>query len=73
MDPFVAGSSSPARPGTPLAACSTPPPPPPRPPSRPKLPPGKPAVADVVGAVVRECGVQGGMHAGWEGAAFLVW
>ncbi|KAM6078310.1 SH3-containing GRB2-like protein 3-interacting protein 1 isoform 4-T4 [Theristicus caerulescens] len=41
------GSSSPARPGTPLAACSTPPPPPPRPPSRPKLPPGKPAVADV--------------------------
>lgn len=45
---FVAGSSSPARPGTPLAACSTPPPPPPRPPSRPKLPPGKPGVADVV-------------------------
>uniref|UniRef100_A0A672UUS1 SH3-containing GRB2-like protein 3-interacting protein 1 n=1 Tax=Strigops habroptila TaxID=2489341 RepID=A0A672UUS1_STRHB len=44
----VAGSSSPARPGTPLATCSTPPPPPPRPPSRPKLPPGKPAVADVV-------------------------
>ncbi|XP_067996961.1 SH3-containing GRB2-like protein 3-interacting protein 1 isoform X7 [Melanerpes formicivorus] len=42
------GSSSPARPGTPLAACGTPPPPPPRPPSRPKLPPGKPtAVADV--------------------------
>ncbi|XP_057255190.1 SH3-containing GRB2-like protein 3-interacting protein 1 isoform X5 [Pezoporus wallicus] len=41
------GSSSPARPGTPLATCSTPPPPPPRPPSRPKLPPGKPAVADV--------------------------
>ncbi|CAN0193834.1 unnamed protein product [Bubo scandiacus] len=43
----TSGSSSPARPGTPLAACSTPPPPPPRPPSRPKLPPGKPAVADV--------------------------
>ncbi|XP_015726314.1 SH3-containing GRB2-like protein 3-interacting protein 1 isoform X8 [Coturnix japonica] len=41
------GSSSPARPGTPLAACSTPPPPPPRPPSRPKLPPGKPSVADL--------------------------
>nr|XP_047918130.1 SH3-containing GRB2-like protein 3-interacting protein 1 isoform X11 [Anser cygnoides] len=41
------GSSSPARPGTPLAACGTPPPPPPRPPSRPKLPPGKPAVADL--------------------------
>ncbi|KAM7107162.1 SH3-containing GRB2-like protein 3-interacting protein 1 isoform 2-T2 [Ciconia maguari] len=41
------GSSSPARPGTPLATCGTPPPPPPRPPSRPKLPPGKPAVADV--------------------------
>ncbi|OPJ76954.1 SH3-containing GRB2-like protein 3-interacting protein 1 isoform B [Patagioenas fasciata monilis] len=41
------GSSSPARPGTPLAACSTPPPPPPRPPSRPKLPPGKPSVTDV--------------------------
>ncbi|NXG48950.1 SGIP1 protein, partial [Psilopogon haemacephalus] len=41
------GSTS-ARPGTPLAACGTPPPPPPRPPSRPKLPPGKPtAVADV--------------------------
>ncbi|NWR93473.1 SGIP1 protein, partial [Furnarius figulus] len=45
--PFVAGSSSPARPGTPLATCGTPPPPPPRPPSRPKLPPGKPPVADV--------------------------
>ncbi|NXI43282.1 SGIP1 protein, partial [Galbula dea] len=44
----ASGSSSPARPGTPLAACSTPPPPPPRPPSRPKLPPGKPtAVTDV--------------------------
>ncbi|NXE77862.1 SGIP1 protein, partial [Cochlearius cochlearius] len=43
----TSGSSSPARPGTPLAACSTPPPPPPRPPSRPKLPPGKPGVADV--------------------------
>ncbi|NWR61647.1 SGIP1 protein, partial [Bucorvus abyssinicus] len=43
----TSGSSSPARPGTPLAACSTPPPPPPRPPSRPKLPPGKPTVADV--------------------------
>ncbi|NXC67800.1 SGIP1 protein, partial [Anhinga anhinga] len=43
----TSGSSSPARPGTPLAACSTPPPPPPRPPSRPKLPPGKPAVTDV--------------------------
>uniref|UniRef100_A0A8V0ZXR8 SH3-containing GRB2-like protein 3-interacting protein 1 n=1 Tax=Gallus gallus TaxID=9031 RepID=A0A8V0ZXR8_CHICK len=41
------GSSSPARPGTPLAACGTPPPPPPRPPSRPKLPPGKPSVADL--------------------------
>ncbi|XP_040421299.1 SH3-containing GRB2-like protein 3-interacting protein 1 isoform X6 [Cygnus olor] len=41
------GSSSPARPGTPLAACGTPPPPPPRPPSRPKLPPGKPAVTDL--------------------------
>uniref|UniRef100_A0A8C9L9A0 SH3-containing GRB2-like protein 3-interacting protein 1 n=1 Tax=Pavo cristatus TaxID=9049 RepID=A0A8C9L9A0_PAVCR len=40
-------SSSPARPGTPLAACGTPPPPPPRPPSRPKLPPGKPSVADL--------------------------
>uniref|UniRef100_A0A8C0UGY0 SH3-containing GRB2-like protein 3-interacting protein 1 n=1 Tax=Cyanistes caeruleus TaxID=156563 RepID=A0A8C0UGY0_CYACU len=46
--PFVAGSSSPARPGTPLATCGTPPPPPPRPPSRPKLPPGKPPVSDVV-------------------------
>ncbi|KFO82255.1 SH3-containing GRB2-like 3-interacting protein 1, partial [Cuculus canorus] len=43
----ASGSSSPARPGTPLAACGTPPPPPPRPPSRPKLPPGKPAVTDV--------------------------
>ncbi|XP_010189435.1 PREDICTED: SH3-containing GRB2-like protein 3-interacting protein 1, partial [Mesitornis unicolor] len=43
----TSGSSSPARPGTPLAACGTPPPPPPRPPSRPKLPPGKPPVADV--------------------------
>ncbi|XP_075280395.1 SH3-containing GRB2-like protein 3-interacting protein 1 [Opisthocomus hoazin] len=43
----TSGSSSPARPGTPLAACGTPPPPPPRPPSRPKLPPGKPAVTDV--------------------------
>ncbi|OPJ76955.1 SH3-containing GRB2-like protein 3-interacting protein 1 isoform C [Patagioenas fasciata monilis] len=43
----TSGSSSPARPGTPLAACSTPPPPPPRPPSRPKLPPGKPSVTDV--------------------------
>ncbi|NXX82400.1 SGIP1 protein, partial [Urocolius indicus] len=43
----TSGSSSPARPGTPLAACSTPPPPPPRPPSRPKLPPGKPGVADM--------------------------
>uniref|UniRef100_A0A669PZG7 SH3-containing GRB2-like protein 3-interacting protein 1 n=1 Tax=Phasianus colchicus TaxID=9054 RepID=A0A669PZG7_PHACC len=41
------GSSSPARPSTPLATCSTPPPPPPRPPSRPKLPPGKPSVADL--------------------------
>ncbi|NWZ33890.1 SGIP1 protein, partial [Brachypodius atriceps] len=40
-------SSSPARPGTPLATCGTPPPPPPRPPSRPKLPPGKPPVSDV--------------------------
>ncbi|NWH40827.1 SGIP1 protein, partial [Chloropsis hardwickii] len=40
-------SSSPARPGTPLAPCGTPPPPPPRPPSRPKLPPGKPPVSDV--------------------------
>ncbi|NXG20723.1 SGIP1 protein, partial [Grallaria varia] len=38
----ASGSSSPARPGTPLAAS-----PPPRPPSRPKLPPGKPPVADV--------------------------
>lgn len=55
---FVAGSSSPARPGTPLAACGTPPPPPPRPPSRPKLPPGKPAVADLVGAALR-LGVRG--------------
>lgn len=45
---FLAGSSSPARPGTPLAPCGTPPPPPPRPPSRPKLPPGKPPVSDVV-------------------------
>ncbi|NXA03900.1 SGIP1 protein, partial [Sapayoa aenigma] len=43
----TSGSSSPARPGTPLATCGTPPPPPPRPPSRPKLPPGKPPVADV--------------------------
>ncbi|XP_077641433.1 SH3-containing GRB2-like protein 3-interacting protein 1 isoform X3 [Lonchura striata] len=43
----ASGSSSPARPGTPLATCGTPPPPPPRPPSRPKLPPGKPAVSDV--------------------------
>ncbi|NXD30527.1 SGIP1 protein, partial [Spelaeornis formosus] len=43
----ASGSSSPARPGTPLAACGTPPPPPPRPPSRPKLPPGKPPVSDV--------------------------
>ncbi|XP_036410626.1 SH3-containing GRB2-like protein 3-interacting protein 1 isoform X2 [Megalops cyprinoides] len=42
------GSSSPARPATPLAGSSpTPPPPPPRPPSRPKLPPGKPSVGDV--------------------------
>ncbi|RXM96993.1 SH3-containing GRB2-like protein 3-interacting protein 1 [Acipenser ruthenus] len=42
------GSSSPARPATPLASCSTtPPPPPPRPPSRPKLPPGKPGAGDV--------------------------
>ncbi|NXY56135.1 SGIP1 protein, partial [Callaeas wilsoni] len=40
-------SSSPARPGTPLATCGTPPLPPPRPPSRPKLPPGKPPVSDV--------------------------
>uniref|UniRef100_A0A8C3TQJ6 SH3-containing GRB2-like protein 3-interacting protein 1 n=1 Tax=Catharus ustulatus TaxID=91951 RepID=A0A8C3TQJ6_CATUS len=48
--PSVAGSSSPARPGTPLATCGTPPPPPPRPPSRPKLPPGKPPVSDVVRA-----------------------
>ncbi|XP_056354039.1 SH3-containing GRB2-like protein 3-interacting protein 1 isoform X7 [Oenanthe melanoleuca] len=45
--PLATGSSSPARPGTPLAACATPPPPPPRPPSRPKLPPGKPPVGDV--------------------------
>ncbi|KAM4773444.1 SH3-containing GRB2-like protein 3-interacting protein 1 isoform 9-T12 [Cyanocitta cristata] len=46
--PFPTGSSSsPARPGTPLATCGTPPPPPPRPPSRPKLPPGKPPVSDV--------------------------
>uniref|UniRef100_H0ZIL6 MHD domain-containing protein n=1 Tax=Taeniopygia guttata TaxID=59729 RepID=H0ZIL6_TAEGU len=44
----ASGSSSPARPGTPLATCGTPPPPPPRPPSRPKLPPGKPPVSDVV-------------------------
>nr|XP_030135673.3 SH3-containing GRB2-like protein 3-interacting protein 1 isoform X3 [Taeniopygia guttata] len=43
----ASGSSSPARPGTPLATCGTPPPPPPRPPSRPKLPPGKPPVSDV--------------------------
>ncbi|KAG8437133.1 hypothetical protein GDO86_007998 [Hymenochirus boettgeri] len=43
----ASGTSSPARPATPLAICSTtPPPPPPRPPSRPKLPPGKPGVAD---------------------------
>ncbi len=43
------GSSSPARPSTPLATSSSPPPPPPpRPPSRPKLPPGKPSVGDVV-------------------------
>ncbi|MBN3288121.1 SGIP1 protein, partial [Polyodon spathula] len=42
------GSSSPARPTTPLASSSpTPPPPPPRPPSRPKLPPGKPGAGDV--------------------------
>ncbi|XP_056670976.1 SH3-containing GRB2-like protein 3-interacting protein 1 isoform X6 [Monodelphis domestica] len=44
------GASSPARPATPSAHCSsgtTPPPPPPRPPSRPKLPPGKPGVGDV--------------------------
>ncbi|TRY54601.1 hypothetical protein DNTS_001595, partial [Danionella cerebrum] len=42
------GSSSPARPSTPLAtSCSPPPPPPPRPSSRPKLPPGKPSVGDV--------------------------
>ncbi|XP_031973826.1 SH3-containing GRB2-like protein 3-interacting protein 1 isoform X10 [Corvus moneduloides] len=45
--PLALGSSSPARPGTPLATCGTPPPPPPRPPSRPKLPPGKPPVSDV--------------------------
>ncbi|XP_025892955.1 SH3-containing GRB2-like protein 3-interacting protein 1 [Nothoprocta perdicaria] len=44
--PAATGASSPARPATPLA-CGTPPPPPPRPPSRPKLPPGKPAVTDV--------------------------
>nr|DBA17812.1 TPA: hypothetical protein GDO54_016132 [Pyxicephalus adspersus] len=44
----ASGTSSPARPATPLAICSTtPPPPPPRPPSRPKLPPGKPTVTDV--------------------------
>uniref|UniRef100_A0A8C5Q6G7 SH3GL interacting endocytic adaptor 1 n=1 Tax=Leptobrachium leishanense TaxID=445787 RepID=A0A8C5Q6G7_9ANUR len=44
----ASGTSSPARPATPLAICSTtPPPPPPRPPSRPKPPPGKPAVSDV--------------------------
>ncbi|KAG9468025.1 hypothetical protein GDO78_013870, partial [Eleutherodactylus coqui] len=43
----ASGTSSPARPATPLAASSTtPPPPPPRPPSRPKVPPGKPAVTD---------------------------
>ncbi|KTF94623.1 hypothetical protein cypCar_00002301 [Cyprinus carpio] len=43
-----AGSSSPARPSTPLdTSSSPPPPPPPRPPSRPKLPPGKPSVGDV--------------------------
>ncbi|XP_072430192.1 SH3-containing GRB2-like protein 3-interacting protein 1 isoform X10 [Chiloscyllium punctatum] len=42
------GSSSPARPATPLGITSnTPPPPPPRPPSRPKLPPGKPSVTDM--------------------------
>ncbi|XP_051855444.1 SH3-containing GRB2-like protein 3-interacting protein 1 isoform X3 [Antechinus flavipes] len=44
------GASSPARPATPSAHCTsgtTPPPPPPRPPSRPKLPPGKPPVGDV--------------------------
>ncbi|XP_016346863.1 SH3-containing GRB2-like protein 3-interacting protein 1 isoform X4 [Sinocyclocheilus anshuiensis] len=42
------GSSSPARPSTPLATSSSPPPPPPpRPPSRPKLPPGKPSVGDM--------------------------
>uniref|UniRef100_A0A8C1C835 SH3-containing GRB2-like protein 3-interacting protein 1 n=1 Tax=Cyprinus carpio carpio TaxID=630221 RepID=A0A8C1C835_CYPCA len=42
------GSSSPARPSTPLdTSSSPPPPPPPRPPSRPKLPPGKPSVGDV--------------------------
>nr|XP_023662331.1 SH3-containing GRB2-like protein 3-interacting protein 1 isoform X4 [Paramormyrops kingsleyae] len=44
----ASGSSSPARPATPLAASSpTPPPPPPRPSSRPKLPPGKPSIGDV--------------------------
>ncbi|KAM8930136.1 SH3-containing GRB2-like protein 3-interacting protein 1 [Pelodytes ibericus] len=44
----ASGTSSPARPATPLAICSTtPPPPPPRPSSRPKLPPGKPGVTDV--------------------------
>ncbi|XP_031824796.1 SH3-containing GRB2-like protein 3-interacting protein 1 isoform X7 [Sarcophilus harrisii] len=46
----TSGASSPARPATPSAHCTsgtTPPPPPPRPPSRPKLPPGKPPVGDV--------------------------
>ncbi|XP_051855445.1 SH3-containing GRB2-like protein 3-interacting protein 1 isoform X4 [Antechinus flavipes] len=46
----ASGASSPARPATPSAHCTsgtTPPPPPPRPPSRPKLPPGKPPVGDV--------------------------
>ncbi|XP_041417290.1 SH3-containing GRB2-like protein 3-interacting protein 1 isoform X4 [Xenopus laevis] len=44
----TSGTSSPARPATPLAICSTtPPPPPPRPPSRPKPPPAKPGVTDV--------------------------
>ncbi|KAM3914140.1 SH3-containing GRB2-like protein 3-interacting protein 1 [Leptodactylus fuscus] len=44
--PGGTGTSSPARPATPLACSTTPPPPPPRPPSRPKVPPGKPAVTD---------------------------
>uniref|UniRef100_A0A8B9L5G0 SH3GL interacting endocytic adaptor 1b n=1 Tax=Astyanax mexicanus TaxID=7994 RepID=A0A8B9L5G0_ASTMX len=44
---LFSGTSSPARPGTPLSAGSPIPPLPPRPSSRPKLPPGKPNVGEL--------------------------